>query len=158
MIAPNTAYPDILYLGLAAPEKTLRPVPAAIGVIFRKGKVLLVRRKNPPDAGKWAFPGGKIEWGESIERSAEREILEETGVRAVAERIITAIDCYEWRDDELIRHYILIAVLCGWISGEPEASDDALEARWFKPAELENANLATSLDVPEIIRMARLLS
>ena len=134
-----------------------RPIPATIGVVFHEGRVLLVRRANMPDAGKWGFPGGKIEWGESIEKAAEREILEETGITATAKTIFTAVDCYDMRDGELRQHFILIAVLCGWTGGEPSAGDDALEARWFTREEYERSDLALSLDVREVIRMGRSL-
>ncbi len=40
---------------------------------------MLVRRANPPDAGLWGFPGGKIEFGETVKDAAMRELREETG-------------------------------------------------------------------------------
>ena len=49
---------------------TQRPIPATIAAVIRDGQVLLVRRANPPDQGRWAFPGGKIEMGERIEDAA----------------------------------------------------------------------------------------
>lgn len=45
----------------------MHPVVATIAVLFRNDEVLLVRRANPPDAGRWGFPGGKMELGETIE-------------------------------------------------------------------------------------------
>lgn len=131
-----------------------RPVPATIGVVFREGRVLLVRRANEPDAGKWGFPGGKIEWGENIQAAAEREILEETGLTVVAQNVFTAVDCFDRRGGELKQHFVLIAVLCNWLSGEPRAADDALEARWFSREECDSAELVMSLDVREVIRAA----
>ena len=136
-----------------------RPVPATIGVVFREGRVLLVRRANPPDAGKWGFPGGKIEWGETIEAAAVREIAEETGVQTVARRVFTAVDCFDRREsNRLHQHYILLAVLCDWVSGEPLGADDALEARWFSAADIAREDLALSLNVPEVIRLGEQLS
>ena len=142
---------------IVPPTKGIRPIPATIGVVFREGRVLLVRRANPPDAGKWGFPGGKIEWGESIKGASEREILEETGVHAAAKSVFTTVDCYDRREGELVQHFILIAVLCEWVSGEPAGSDDALEARWFGRDDYENTDLAMSLDVLEVIRMGEAL-
>lgn len=135
-----------------------RPVPAAIGVVFREGRVLLVRRANMPDAGKWGFPGGKIERGERLFEAAEREILEETGITVTARKVVTAVDCFDIREDgRMHRHYVLLAVLCDWVRGEPEAGDDALQARWFSREEWEQSDLALSLDVPEVIAEARAL-
>ena len=139
-------------------QTSIRPVPATIGVVFRENRVLLVRRANPPDAGKWGFPGGKIEWGERIEDAAEREILEETGVTVAAKKVFTAVDCYDRRGNDICQHFILIAVLCEWITGNPEGSDDALEARWFSPDEYRNSDLAMSLDVLEVINLGKSVS
>ncbi|WP_340138255.1 NUDIX domain-containing protein, partial [Stenotrophomonas maltophilia] len=46
-------------------QGVLRPIPATIAVVLRDDQVLLGRRANPPDAGRWGFPGGKIERGET---------------------------------------------------------------------------------------------
>jgi 8-oxo-dGTP diphosphatase len=62
---------------------TIHPVAAVLGVIVHESRVLLVRRSNPPDAGFWGFPGGKIEAGETIEQAALREVNEETGLRVI---------------------------------------------------------------------------
>lgn len=123
--------------------------------MFHEGRILLVRRANPPDAGHWGFPGGKIEAGEPIESAAARELLEETGIRGRARRVLTAVDAFE-RDDtgRLRRHFVLIAVLCEWVSGEPVAADDALEAKWFRLTELEEPGLPISHDVVKVARQA----
>ncbi|ASC68348.1 MULTISPECIES: NUDIX hydrolase [Achromobacter] len=136
-----------------------RPIPATIAAVVRDGRVLLVRRANPPDAGCWAFPGGKIEAGERLEAAVARELLEETGVRAEPLRVFDAVDVFD-RDaaGALRRHFILIAVLCRWQSGEPVAGDDASDARWVPLAELEGHALATSFGVAELARKAASLS
>ena len=135
-----------------------RPIAATIAAVIRDGQVLLVRRANPPDAGRWAFPGGKIEQGETIPDAAIRELREETGVRAKALGVFTAVDDFD-RDDggTLRRHFILIAVLCRWVAGEPVAGDDARDARWFGLEELDAPDLALSLDVAEVARQAAVL-
>ena len=58
------------------------PVPrlAVLAVVLRGEQVLLVRRANPPDAGLWGYPGGKVDWGETVEAAALRELAEETGL------------------------------------------------------------------------------
>jgi 8-oxo-dGTP diphosphatase len=135
----------------SASPLTPRPIPATIAAVVRDRHVLLVRRANPPDAGRWGFPGGKIEQGETIKDAAIRELLEETGVRADPLRVFTAVDVFDRKDDgALRRHFILVAVLCRWISGAPMAGDDALEARWFHLNELNEPALALSLDVAEV--------
>ncbi|WP_256388415.1 NUDIX domain-containing protein [Lutimaribacter pacificus] len=53
------------------------------------------RRANPPDAGLWGFPGGKIDQGEPLFDAAIRELAEETGVSAEPLRVITALDAFD---------------------------------------------------------------
>lgn len=108
------------------------PRPAAIAVVRREGRFLLVRRGQPPDPGSWGFPGGKIEPGETAAEAAVRELAEETGVLAEA---IGAFDCVDVirRDAQgaLAYHFVLVAVACRWIAGDGVAGDDAHEAGWF---------------------------
>lgn len=132
------------------------PIPAVIAIVIRDGQALLVRRANPPDAGLWGFPGGKIEFGETVKDAAARELREETGVQAKAQDILTTLDVLV-RDSSgaMQQHYILIAVRCLWTAGEPVAADDALEARWFPIEELDPNTLAMSVDVDVIARRAQ---
>lgn len=136
-----------------------RPIPATIAAVIRDGHVLLVRRANPPDENCWAFPGGKIDAGECIEAATARELLEETGVVAEPLHVFDAVDVFD-RDDAgaLRRHFILIAVLCRWQSGEPVAGDDARDARWIPLADLEGHELATSFGVARLARKAAALT
>lgn len=138
---------------------SLSPIPAVIAVVIRDGHTLLVRRANPPDAGLWGFPGGKIEFGEAVKDAAARELLEETAVRAEARDVLTTLDILV-RDSSgaLQQHYILIAVLCRWITGEPVAGDDAREANWFPIAALDPDLLPMSVDVDVIARQALALA
>lgn len=129
-----------------------RPVPAVLAVVVRAGQVLLVQRANPPDAGLWGFPGGKVEYGETLLQAAERELLEETGVRATAQAVIGAVDAWDRADDgQLRQHFILIAVHCVWQAGTPLAADDALDARWVPLEGIETA-LPLSRDVAMVAR------
>jgi len=136
-------------------ESAVHPIPAAVAVVPREGHVLLVRRANPPYAGRWGFPGGKIEAGETIEAAAMRELAEETSVNAQACKILTAFDVFDHDDrGRLTRHFVLIAVLCKWISGEPIAADDALQAQWFRLEDLDEADPSLNLNVVAIARDA----
>src|SRR3712207_218946 len=131
------------------------PIPAVIAVVIHEGRALLVRRANPPDAGLWGFPGGKIEAGETVKAAATRELLEETGIRGEAQEILTALDVLVHADDGVLRqHFILIAVRCRWLSGLPVAGDDALEAHWFPVSDLHPDRIAMSADVDAIARLA----
>ncbi|WP_432695176.1 NUDIX hydrolase [Marinobacterium sp. YM272] len=132
-----------------------RPVVAVIAVMIHGGSTLLVRRANPPDAGFWGFPGGKIELGESLESAVTRELYEETGVVAKPGPVLNAVDVID-RDDrgELRSHHVLVAIECDWVSGYPVAGDDALEARWFPLDELVSGTLKLSRNVAKLALQA----
>ena len=131
-----------------------RPIPAVLAVVVRAGQVLLVQRANPPDAGLWGFPGGKVDFGEGLLAAAERELREETGVSAVAQRAFAAVDAYDHAEDGRVRqHFVLVAVLCQWQGGEPVAADDALDARWVALEDMEHT-MILSRDVAEVARQA----
>ncbi|WP_241300061.1 NUDIX hydrolase [Burkholderia stabilis] len=133
----------------------VRPVPAVIGVVLRERDVLLVRRANPPDAGCWGFPGGKIEAGETVAEAAVREIAEETAIDVEALDVFTALDAFDHdAAGGLRQHYVLVAVMCRWLRGTPVAGDDALDARWFDLAELEQRDLPMSAGVRDVARRA----
>lgn len=129
------------------------PRPAAIAVLEHAGKFLLVRRANPPDPGRWGFPGGKIEWGETAPQAALRELAEETGIVAQA---LGAFDCVDVIKQDgpngSGHHYVLVAVACRYVSGAAVAADDAAAVKWVALEEIE----ANSMDfLAQVARIAR---
>ena len=68
------------------------PKLAALAVMIRENHVLLVKRKNEPDAGLWGFPGGHVDLGETALDAATRELLEETGVLGRPLSYLTNVD------------------------------------------------------------------
>ena len=102
------------------------PVAAVIAVVPVGRSVLLVRRRRPPNADFWGFPGGKIRPREGHGAAASRELWEETGITAEPLAAFDAADVIGERT-----HYVLIAVRMRYRSGEPIAGDDADEAGWF---------------------------
>jgi 8-oxo-dGTP diphosphatase len=102
-----------------------------VGVIVEKnGQVLLLKRKNVHGAGSWSTPGGHLEYGESPEECAIREVKEETGVNIgdVEFRAFTN-DLFEASE----KHYITIWMEGRLLSGEPivNASYEASDVGWF---------------------------
>lgn len=110
------------------------PVPAVGVVCLRDDTVLLIRRGKPPRMGQWSLPGGRIEPGERAVDAALRELMEETGVTA---RITGLLDVVDGLFPEADRHYVLIDYAAEWVSGEPVAGDDALEARFVPLDQVE---------------------
>jgi ADP-ribose pyrophosphatase YjhB (NUDIX family) len=64
------------------------PKVAAVTIISRDGKVLLVRRANQPGYGLWSIPGGYVDRGEVVEAAAAREVQEETGLEVAIDRLL----------------------------------------------------------------------
>lgn len=119
---------------------------AAAGVVCLRGEdVLLVRRGKPPLEGAWSLPGGRIEWGERAQDAALRELREETGCEAEIIGLIDVIDAIMSRAREAAAppwgHYVLVDYAARWRSGEPRAGDDAVDARFFSPEELDRLGL-----------------
>ncbi|MCI0497961.1 MAG: NUDIX hydrolase [Thermoplasmata archaeon] len=106
------------------------PSPALTvdGVVLHAGRVLLVRRGNPPFKGEWALPGGFVEVGETVEEAVVREVLEESGV---VSRIVRLVGVYSDPCRDPRGHTVSVAFLLEMVSGEPAGADDAAEAGWF---------------------------
>ncbi len=93
--------------------------------------MLLIQRAKPPYQGLWALPGGKIEPGEAVEAAARRELTEETGITAGELCVCGAADVIVHDDqNRLITHYVLTIFTGHAATGEPQAGDDAMAARW----------------------------
>jgi 8-oxo-dGTP diphosphatase len=103
------------------------PVPAVGVVCLRGNEVLLIRRGTPPRQGEWSLPGGRIEPGERAIDAGLRELREETGVEA---RVTGLLDVVDGLFPDAGRHYVLIDYAAEWVSGEPVAGDDAMDARF----------------------------
>ena len=131
----------------------MTPVPAALAVCLSGGMeddhVLLVKRRNRPDAGLWGYPGGKLDPGETTAAAAVRELYEETGVTAGEGPLLAVI---EVRQEGFA--FDLHAHLCVYESGTPLAADDADEALWVPQTDVLARRLAMSDAVDQVLRAA----
>ena len=92
-------------------------------------KVLLIRRKHEPFAGRWAFPGGFAEMDETLEQSAKRELQEETGIsRLYLEQLYTFGD--PGRDPRGRTVSVAYYALVKMSDHAPQAADDAKAVEW----------------------------
>ena len=93
------------------------PRVAVGAVVFKDKHVLLVRRANSPSRDIWATPGGRIQIGESLQQAAERELLEETGVRVRAGDPVFTFDYIERDVAGKVRfHYVIVDMIADYIS------------------------------------------
>jgi 8-oxo-dGTP diphosphatase len=114
-----------------------RPIVAVLAVVLRDERALIVQRAQQPNAGRWGFPGGVLELGETVGKGAMRELLEETGIVAEPAGVLNVNDAVS-RDAEgrVQFHYVLIAVRGIWRSGEGIAADDAADCVWASRADI----------------------
>ncbi|AKA72545.1 NUDIX domain-containing protein [Saccharolobus solfataricus] len=102
-----------------------RPLVAVGCLIVEENKVLLVQRKNPPNAGLWAIPGGKVEYGETLEEALKREMREETGLEVAVGNIISIVQVINEGF-----HYVILDFECKPIGGNLRASTDAVKVEY----------------------------
>lgn len=121
------------------PKPPQHPQVAVGAVVFREGKVLLVKRIKDPQKETWAIPGGSVNLGESLQEAVEREIKEETGLTIKAKKPVHSFDLIERDEQGAIRfHYVIIDLEAEYVSGQLMPADDALDAGWFTPEELND--------------------
>lgn len=126
-----------------------------IAVVRRGDRLLLAQRSRGMYLGQWGFPGGHVERGETIIEAGMRELMEETGVHAMPRGVLTHLDVIgRGKDGAVTFHYVLLAVLADWISGEGVAADDAAAVRWLTPEEMARGEVALLPDVERIAREA----
>lgn len=102
-----------------------------IGVfVIKDGKFLMGHRKGSHGSGTWATPGGHMEYGESFEQTAIREVLEETGL-VINNVRFGAVTNDIFKDES--KHYVTIWVLSDWVSGEPTLNepDKFIDQKWI---------------------------
>jgi 8-oxo-dGTP diphosphatase len=105
-------------------------VDIAIVTRHARPRVLLIRRKNEPFAGRWALPGGFIDMDETLEESARRELREETGVET-AELVQLGTYGDPGRDPRGRTITVLYLARVKPRQVKPVAADDAAEVGWF---------------------------
>lgn len=106
---------------------------ARVGVgvfIFKNGKFLMGQRRGSHGADTWAVPGGHLEFGENFEETAEREVMEETGLKIKNIRF-GAVTNDHFKDED--KHYVTVWLLSDWASGKEKIMEPhkCSSMRWF---------------------------
>jgi 8-oxo-dGTP diphosphatase len=137
----------------STPDPALRPQLAVSAVIFREGKVLLVRRARSPGKGFYSLPGGRVEHGESLHQALVREVDEETGLR------IDIVGLAGWREvlpgAAADGHYVIMSFAARWTALEPVLNDEHDDYKWLEPGHFGDLKLTGGL--LEVVEAARRL-
>ena len=98
-----------------------------IGVmVIKDGKVLLGKRKGSHGAGEYAFPGGHLEYMESFENCAKREVIEETGMKIDNIRFLQLLNLKDYAP----KHYVDVGLIAQWKSGEQKVMEQEKCESW----------------------------
>lgn len=99
------------------------------GIITDEDRILLIKRRNPPFQGRYALPGGFVEYGETVEEAVVREIEEETGLRTAIDRLVGVYSDPE-RDPR--GHMISVVFDLEVKAGKPTGGSDAESASYLE--------------------------
>ena len=140
-------------MSAASPDPAARPQLAVSAAIFRDGKVLLVRRARSPGKGFYSFPGGRVEFGETLHTALHREVDEETALR------IEIVGLSGWREVVPSKpghgHYVILSFAARWTGGEPVLNDEHDDFKWLAPNAIGDLGVTGGLQ--EVIQSARRL-
>jgi 8-oxo-dGTP diphosphatase len=104
-----------------------RPKVGVGVIIIKDNQVLLGQRKNAHGAGSWSFPGGHLEFNETLEACARREVLEETGLH------LKNISAATFTNDIFVqegRHYVTLYVTAEIAAGQLDLMEPEKCAQW----------------------------
>ena len=125
------------------------PRLTADGTILKDKKILLIKRKNEPFKGKWALPGGFVEYGEKVEDAVVREVYEETGLKT---KIRDIVGIYSDPNRDPRGHTVTVVYFLDIQGGELKSSDDASDAKFFDLKDLPELSFDHDIIVKDVIR------
>ena len=132
-----------------------RPVVGVLAVVRKGNQLLLAQRSKGSYKGRWGFPGGHLERGETVVAAAMRELREETGIKAEPRDVLTTLDEIGRDAAGIVQwHYVLVAVLADWREGEPVAADDAAGVRWATIEEIAGGTVDVLVNVERVASLA----
>jgi len=118
-----------------------RKPTVAVSALVRnsKGEVLLIRRAVEPCSGKWALPGGKVEFGERLCDAIRRELAEELGLEVELGEVI-GIEEFMCQD----HHYVIVVFSAEARHYEVVPNREVSEYRWLRLEEALKLDLTAT--------------
>lgn len=118
------------------------PIVGVGAIICNDARILLIRRGREPSKGRWSFPGGGVELGETVHDAVCREALEETGLQVEVGDLVAIVDRI-LRDDtgRIQYHYVILDFLARPVGGILRPGDDAGDACWASLADLNDLDV-----------------
>ncbi len=122
-------------------REVTRPVPVVRLIVQdARGRVLVLRRAADSTAGgRWCLPGGKIDYGDTVEEAAGRELREETSLRSTGLTFLFYQDSLPPAPGKM--HCINLYFRCD-ADGEIVLNDESVDAAWIGPEDLVEYALA----------------
>ncbi len=123
-------------------EYPAAPVVAVGAVICHQEHLVFIRRDKEPSKGRWTFPGGAVELGESLEDAVRREVLEETGLQVELGEVATVL-AHVVRDERggVRYHYIIVDYFARPVGGVLQPGSDVSDARWVGLDDLDGLEM-----------------
>jgi len=119
------------------------------GAVIKNNMILLVKRKHQPFKGKWALPGGFVEYGEKVEDAVVREVFEETGLKT---KIVDLVGVYSDPGRDPRGHTVTIVYLLEVVDGELKEGDDASDVKFFDLKRLPTLSFDHDKIIKDILR------
>ncbi|MEM6462928.1 MAG: NUDIX domain-containing protein [Pseudomonadota bacterium] len=123
------------------------PRIAVSTIVKRHDRYLMVLRGSGPSTGDYAFPGGKVEAGETLAQAALRELNEETGIIGHDARFFRLYDLIANADDGTVESHFVLAVHVAEAHHDQQAvaADDAAAVNWFTADEIRRLPIPPSV-------------
>ena len=119
----------------------IKKKPVVSAIVRRDDKYLLVKRGNPPSKDMYAFPGGKVDPGESLEQAALRELLEETGLYGHSPNLYREYDASS--EGYHFQLYVFKVKVDNF--DNLQAMDDAKSLGWFSIAQAAELKMSENM-------------
>ena len=139
----------------AGDNHTRNPRIGCAGIVRRGEQILLGRRDKEPARGLWVLPGGGVDFGETFAETLQREVSEEVGIEIDVEGVFKVCELINPPNE----HRVIVYLNARYRSGQPVASSDLSDARFFDTDELKRMSVSKMISpfVESVLRNAQVL-